>query len=93
MSNQAKSTGPPHLVIVSTPDGDCSFTINGLSGEEVRQLLSRASEGKFFKVVELDTHVAKGKALDHLADATGAMAVLFVVSALLIRRLQRWLQP
>lgn len=92
MSTQANSTGPTHLVIVSTADGDRSFTVSGLSGEEVRQLLSRAAEGKFFKVIELDSHTAKGKALDHLADATGAMAVLFVVSALVIRRLQRWLQ-
>jgi hypothetical protein len=92
MSNQANSAGPTHLVIVSTADGDRSFTVNGLSGEEVRQLLSRAAEGKFFKVIELDTHTAKGKALDHLVDATGAMAILFVLSALVIRRLQRWLQ-
>ncbi len=92
MATQSNSTGPTHLVIVSTTDGDRSFTVNGLSGEEVRQLLSRAAEGKFFKVIELDTHTAKSKALDHLADATGAMAVLFVVSALVIQRLQRWLK-
>lgn len=83
---------PTHLVVISTPDGERSFTVNGLSGEEVRVLLSKASEGRFFKVIELDTAQQQSKALSHLSDATGALAVLFVVSALLIRRLQRWMR-
>lgn len=87
-----QTSAPSHLVVISTPDGERSFTVSGLSGEEVRVLLAKASEGRFFKVIELDTAQQQSKALSHLSDATGALAILFVVSAFLIRRLQRWMQ-
>ena len=94
----ATSAEKTFVVTVSSPDGDRSFTIRGLSDEEVRQLLYRASEGKFFKVVEQDSApaqhkvVAQNKALNHLADATGVLAVVMIGTALAVRRLQRWLQ-
>lgn len=80
-----------HLVTVKTPDGDRSFTVTGLNGEELRYMLTKAADGQFFRVVELDTAQRQGKALDHLSDATGILAILFVASAFLIRRVQHWL--
>jgi hypothetical protein len=87
----ARNGSNTYLVTVSAGDGDRSFTVSGLSAEEATQLLSRASEGRHFKVVELGTDLAQSHALNNLADATGMLGVVFVVSALLVRRLQRWL--
>lgn len=87
-----QGNGPTHLVVISSPDGERSFTVSGLTGEEVRVLLSKASDGRFFKVIELDTAQQQSKALSHLSDATVVLAILFIASALLIRRLQRWMQ-
>ncbi|MDP1611867.1 MAG: hypothetical protein Q8M11_12510 [Sulfuritalea sp.] len=80
------------LVTVSSGDGDRNFTVNGLSIDEVKHLLSRASEGRFFKVAEVDTQKVQDNALGHLADATGILAVVFIVTAFAVRRLQRRMQ-
>jgi hypothetical protein len=94
----ATSTDKTFVVTVSSPEGDRSFTVKGLSDEEVRQLLYRASDGKFFKVVEQDSApaqhkvVAQNKAINHLADATGVLAFVMIGTAMVVRRLQRWLQ-
>lgn len=81
-----------HLVTVSTPDGDRSFTVSGLEGEELRNMLAKASDGQFFKIIELDTAQQQSKAMDHLSDATGILAILFIASAFFVRRLQTWMQ-
>ena len=87
-TQQAKT----HLVTVSSPDGERSFTVSGLSAEELRNLMAKASDGRFFKVIELDTVQQQTQALGHLSDATMGLAVVFIATALLVRRLQRWLQ-
>ncbi|MCM2309523.1 MAG: hypothetical protein NDI91_18860 [Sulfuritalea sp.] len=81
-----------YLVTVSAGSVDRSFTVSGLSAEEVHQLLSRAAEGRAYRVVELSVDPAQGPALNHLTDATGTLGVVFIVTALVLRRLKRWLQ-
>jgi hypothetical protein len=77
-----------YLVVVADGGGDRSFTVSGLSSEELRQLLVRAGEGRPFKVAEVDTQVVQNHAISHLLDASGTLAVVFIVTALLVRRLK-----
>lgn len=62
------------LVTVSAGSVGRSFAVSGLSAEGVHQLLSRAAEGRAYRVAGLSVDPAQGPALNHLTDTTGTLS-------------------